>query len=759
MFFLSVPVLAQECDLSITGHVRDTRTGEAIAYATVFLEEARRGTVSDSSGFFQIESVCTDEYHMVVSHVGCETKQRYFRLMRDTVLAITLEHNRRFLDEVSVTGDAIENTTQAVQSLGEEAISKNANQNLGNMLETVAGVSTIRNGNSIAKPVVHGLYGNRLTILNNGIAQSGQQWGLDHSPEIDPLAANRISVVKGVSALEYPGNSLGSVVRVDPAPIRKEPHLHGKGNLFLESNGRGGGVNLQLQRYRRLFAWRVEGTLKKSGDKHTPDYYLQNTGSEEANLAVQLEKSFTEHWHNTLYFSSFNTQIGILRGSHIGNLTDLEAALTREVPFFTNDQFSYDIEAPYQRVNHHLLKFHSKYLIGDDRRIDVTYAGQLDYRKEFDVRRSGRTDDPALSLRQSSHFLEGKYEHFWTDGWHLKTGAQVNRIDNTNVPETGILPLIPDYVSYESGVFALVSWEQGKVAWEGGGRYDYVSQNVAAISTSVPREVIRYENDFHNVGAATGLSYALSSAVKLVGNLGYAARNPEVNELYSNGLHQGVSGIEEGDPDLTKETSLKTTFSVEGKIRSRLLFNTLVYYQSIQDYIFLNPQDEVRLTIRGAFPVFRYEQTDARIYGFDVAATYQMIEPFSLVLKYSHIQGDDLDNNVPLIYLPSNNLYAALNYQVPELGYFRNCELEVNHRTVFEQRDLEPEQDFIAPPGTYHLLGMRASAERQIDKVRLNVYAKVDNLLNVAYRDYLNRQRYFADDWGINVTLGASVSF
>ncbi len=54
------------------------------------------------------------------------------------------------------------------------------------MIEGVTGVSTLKNGDAIAKPVVHGLYGNRITILNHGIAQAGQQWGNDHSPEIDP---------------------------------------------------------------------------------------------------------------------------------------------------------------------------------------------------------------------------------------------------------------------------------------------------------------------------------------------------------------------------------------------------------------------------------------------------------------------------------------------------------------------------------------------------------------------------------------------
>jgi len=169
-------------------------------------------------------------------------------------------------------------------------------------------------------------------------------------------------------------------------------------------------------------------------------------------------------------------------------------------------------------------------------------------------------------------------------------------------------------------------------------------------------------------------------------NIGYAARNPEVNELYSNGLHQGVSGIEEGDPNLDKEISVKNTLSIKGNMKNKLFFEGLFYYQKIDNYIFLNPQDEIRLTIRGAFPVFKYEQTDARLIGFDLAATYMVTERFNITGKYSYLNGYDLTNSLPLVYMPSNNLYAALNYQIPKFKKFQNLEFQINNRFVFEQK-------------------------------------------------------------------------
>jgi len=758
---LVLPVLtsAQNCNLAISGFVKDVSTGIPISYANIFVKELKSGDITDSLGYFNIKAMCAGKYHISISHIGCETQELYLNVSSDTTINVFLDHNSQLLNEVAIVGQGGKVTTQETQSLNSESIAQNSDKNLATMLENISGVSIIKNGSGIAKPVVHGLYGNRLTILNNGIAQSGQQWGVDHSPEIDPLVANRITVIKGVGALEYQGSSLGSVILVEPKKIAREPHLHGEGRYFFESNGLGNGLNLELQQYRKLLAWRVVGTLKKSGDNRTSKYFLRNTGNQEANIALQFEKTWNKKWYSDLYFSSFNAEFGVLRGSHIGNLTDLEEALERDVPFFTENEFSYSIRSPYQKVNHHLLKFHTKYSISEKQWFDVTYAGQYNLRKEFDVRRSGRSDIPALSLKQVSNFVEVKYQNYLPRNWEFKSGVQMNRVDNANLPETGILPLIPDYISYEYGVFGLVSKSVEKTTIEFGGRYDFENRNVAAISISVPREIIRYEIEYHNLSAMGGVTHEFGKGWKATYNIGYAARNPEVSELYSNGLHQGVSGIEEGDPNLDKEISVKNTLSIKGNMKNKLFFEGLFYYQKIDNYIFLNPQDEIRLTIRGAFPVFKYEQTDARLIGFDIAATYMATERFNITGKYSYLNGYDLTNSLPLVYMPSNNLYAALNYQIPKFKKFQNLEVQINNRFVFEQKNLLPSQDFVAPPNSYYLVGLKVSAEKQLNKLRLNMFVRAENLLNETYRDYLNRQRYFADDLGFNLIVGVNISF
>ncbi|MGB0390468.1 MAG: TonB-dependent receptor [Salibacteraceae bacterium] len=750
---------AQNCDLTISGYITDISTGTPIEFANVYSKEAATGAVTDSSGFFEIKNLCKGPYHISVSHLGCLTQHQFILLERDTLMKINLDHNSKLLNEVNVIGESNTNTTQEIQTLTSKDISQSSEKNLANMIEDVAGVSSIKNGSGISKPVVHGLYGNRLTILNNGVAQSGQQWGVDHSPEIDPLVANKIRVIKGVGALEYQGNSLGSVILVEPKQIANDPHLHGNARYFFESNGLGNGINVDFEQYGKWLAWRAVGTLKKSGDKKTPDYYLRNTGNQEANFALELEKIWNKKLSSDLYFSSYNAELGILRGSQVGNLTDLENAFERNEPYYTEDKFSYSIDAPYQRVNHHLIKFNSKFKFSKEKWLSFTYAGQYNLRKEFDIRRGGRTDLPSLSLEQKSNFIELKYYHYLPKKWKLKTGAQANFVDNVNNPETGILPLIPDYLSRELGAFVMINKSFKRTILELGVRYDFENRKVATISNDIPRKIVRYDNNYQNLSAVGGISHELTNWLSLVYNLGYSVRNPEVNELYSNGLHQGVGGIEEGNPNLKPEVSLKNTLSLKGKIKSKLSFETLLYYQEFENYIFLDPQDELRLTIRGAFPVFKYKQTQAQITGFDVVLKYQIRDRLEFVTKYSFLYGRDKSNDIPLINMPANRLYGELNFQLPTLGSFEDFELQLNNKYVFKQNNLLSSQDYLAAPEAYNLLGLKVSSKRQFKKFVLNTHLRVENLLNVKYRDYLNRQRYFADDLRINIIVGINLSF
>jgi len=307
--------------------------------------------------------------------------------------------------------------------------------------------------------------------------------------------ADHLSVVKGVSTLAYGGNSLGSVVMVESAPIDDDPHLHGETNYTFETNGLGHTVNTRLEKKSDWGAWRISGSLKRKGDTHAPDYSLTNTGQREQNIALQIDKHWNNRWETEFYYSLFNTEIGVLRGSHIGNLTDLQEAIGREIPFFTEDNFSYKINPPRQLVSHHLVKVATKHTISHDQLIKFNYGGQWNQRKEFDVRRGDRSNIPVLDLNQFSNFFEAAYNGNFAQRFFLKTGVQFTYVDNGNRPGTGVLPLIPNYDSARTGAyFILQNRNPSKWFYEMGGRYDFKHLSVVTFDNNSSRDLFIYNH-------------------------------------------------------------------------------------------------------------------------------------------------------------------------------------------------------------------------------------------------------------------------
>lgn len=767
IIYLLLPLVtkAQDCDVIVKGQVIDEVSELPLSFVNVFAQEISEGAVTDDDGFFEINNICKGAYHFIFSHIGCESVKFHVDVEADTLLLIRLSHTATSLGTIIVEGQKDYFNDQPKSSVNRQSIEDNSNQNLSGLIENETGVHLIKNGSGISKPVVHGLYGNRLLILNNGIIQSGQQWGNDHSPEIDPYAADKITVLKGASSIEFGGGGLGSIILVEPKRIEKEPHLHGQVNYIYDSNGRGHTLSSRIEKYSSLFAWRINGTLKNYGDKRSSDYFLNNTGVKEANLSLQLEKSFKDNLFFEFYLSTYNTTLGILRGSHIGNLTDLEAALTNQIPFFTEPDFSYSIEAPKQNVSHHLAKLKSKYFINEDQSLEIVVAGQINDRKEFDVRRSGRADIPALGLNQSTINAEFKYVRKLGDHYDIKVGLQNIITDNSNNSETGILPLIPDYLSWKSGVFSTFSRRTSKTQFNIGVRYDFEDQNVVAISDDLPRRIVRYNNQYQNLNGLMAFKFKLASSHSIGISSGFSMRNPAINELYSRGLHQGVSGIEEGDVNLSTEKALKNTIEYQWLPSANFSLNAVAYHQRFGDYIYLNPQDEIRLTVRGAFPVFKYEQTDASIYGLDISSQFTIGDSFFGLVKYSYLRGEDNKNDTPLIFMPPNRFFGSLIYRakksikISDQLKLEETEIEINNKLVFEQKNILLDQDFVQPPPLYNLFGVKLSTNLILSNYKIRCFVKVDNLFNTKYRDYLNRQRYFADDLGIGVSVGISLRF
>src|SRR5690606_18079890 len=142
------------------------------------------------------------------------------------------------LQDVEVIGRRGE-LSHSIHRLSAQEMRENKGKPLAESLTDISGVSTIGMGNSIVKPVINGLHSNRILILNNGVRQEGQQWGMEHAPEIDPFTADQLEVVKGAQGVRYGADALGGVILVSANDIDLEKEWKGNIDLIGQSNGRG----------------------------------------------------------------------------------------------------------------------------------------------------------------------------------------------------------------------------------------------------------------------------------------------------------------------------------------------------------------------------------------------------------------------------------------------------------------------------------------------------------------------------------------
>lgn len=247
-------------------------------------------------------------------------------------------------------------------------------------------------------------------------------------------------------------------------------------------------------------------------------------------------------------------------------------------------------------------------------------------------------------------------------------------------------------------------------------------------------------------------------------------RAPNPSELFSDGLHHSAARIELGDLRLKKETSnrVSATYNYQNK---GLSLSAETFYNYINDYIFVRPTGTEQ-TIRGAFPVWSYNQTNAVLYGLDLTANYTLNEQWFLKNKSSYIKGKDITKNDALIDMPSVKTVNSLGFSNKK---WLNLKTELQSELVFKQTNF-PNNNFevyiptteqmvlvdvsSTPPPTYHLLHLQSNITLTIsEKSNLNIGLNITNLLNTNYRENLNRLRYFADDLGRNIMLQLKLNY
>lgn len=795
LFFLLgiglIPKLsAQDCNLVLKGTVVDFHDKSPLVGATIVELASGKATVSDIDGNYRLTGLCPGEYEFELSHSECRTTLYRISLNSDKTVDFSLEHHIEELEEVDVVGQAGIDQTNSAQEvvLEQEVLERYSTATLGDALRELNGVSSLNTGANIVKPVIHGLNGSRVLILNDGVRMQDMEWGDEHAPNIDINAAGSVTLVKGASALQYGGDAIGGVVVLEPGRIRARDSLYGQTILSGVSNGRGGTLTSSLTKtYENGWFIRAQGSYKILGDQEAPDYVLSNTGIRERAGFIQAGRRLFE-WGFDARYSYYSADIAILRASHIGNIDDLIRSINSGQPEIILP-FTYDLNPPRQEVAHHIGKFNYYRRFEGTGKWQVQYDFQQNQRYEYDIRVGDDRNTPSIDLQLTTHTLNSDFKWDSNSSYELQAGIMARYQDNFANPATGVRRLIPDYDKYDLGAF-LTGELRLNHAWslDSGFRYDFTRVDALKYYRTSRWEERGYDEDFadfvkedlgtqlltnpvfnfHNFSASAGVKHMWDYRNALRLNYTLAQRAPNPAELFSDGLHHSAARIELGDLRIGSETSHKVSASLDQN-KDNWGFLIEPYANFISDFILLEPTG-VEFTIRGAFPVWEYRQTSASLVGLDASAYFLWSGTIRSDHGFSIVKGKDRTLDQALINIPPANFWNKLAFSKNDWHGF---EFSLRSDWVLEQNEyppnitvFSPEQqeevllEINTPPPGYLLFGLQSQMEFRMGTAsRLTTAVSVSNLFDTNYRDYLNRQRYFADNSGRNITLQLKLNY
>jgi iron complex outermembrane recepter protein len=270
----------------LQGRLLNSLSGESIAGVTVVLDELRRETVSGPDGTFRFDNLAPGPYHVFVRTTGYSARRTEVMVeaAADKPVDVRVDPDLHFTEVASVSAEARSqfDVFQPTSVLAGQELTKQLESSLGATLENQPGIAVRSFGPAPSRPVVRGLDGDRVLILQDGqrtgdlSSQSG-----DHGVSLNPASADTIEVVRGPATLLYGANAIGGLVNVITNEIPVRPVNGASGNFTVDlgtaAEESGGAGNVQIGNGR--FAVNFGGGGRRSSDFETPEGEVLNSQS------------------------------------------------------------------------------------------------------------------------------------------------------------------------------------------------------------------------------------------------------------------------------------------------------------------------------------------------------------------------------------------------------------------------------------------------------------------------------------------------
>lgn len=527
--------------------------------------------------------------------------------------------------EIVVTANPLGRTSddlvQPVDVLSGEDLDRVRRGTLGETLESQPGVSTTDFGGGAGRPVIRGLAGPRVEMLENGMsAMDVSDLSPDHAVTIAPAQARQIEILKGPASLLYGNSASGGVVNVDNGrlPTAVEEGLHGAVDTYYGANGDEGSFSGELNYGRGAHMLHADYGFREAEDYSIPGWSnVDGSGFHETMNNSQLRAQSGAASYS--YIDGSGDVFGVAGSRYVTNY----GLPVEDTAFIQMHQTRFDVQAILARPIEGLesLKFR-----GGSSNYDHT---------EFEAKH-----EPGTIFHNQQ--FQGRLEavHVPVLGFRGVFGVQMNWRDFSAQGEEAYVPPV---LSRQYGVFFLEERPYSLGKLEFGARVER--------DTNTPEGYP--QRDYTPFSASLGSSFNLGEHSHLKLYATHGERSPVPEELYAYGPHGATSTFERGNLDAKKETSNNFELGFDHH-QGRFGFDASVYYNRISNYLYLAEVDQGlnadgsgtpasdgiadRVDGDGTFDpagevlLVDYQQADAKLYGFETEARYALLinGPFKL---------------------------------------------------------------------------------------------------------------------------------
>jgi iron complex outermembrane recepter protein len=700
----------------VEGLVVDSESGTPVVGAVVRLAELGRGDVTHEDGEFHLNRIPAGRYSLVVERPGYAPETRRITVIAgDTVrLRIELRPSALHLPALVVTGtvspSAREDLLRPTNVLSGERLARQIDGTVAGTLEGEAGIASASMGPATARPVIRGLGGDRILLLEDG-ERTGDlsSTAPDHAVAIDPISARRVEVVRGPAALLYGSSALGGVVNVVREEIPLSIPDRTTGDLALQGQSATRSLAAAasvLAHVTGPVALRAEGTYRETGDVHTPTGPLANT--DVRTYGGALGTTWVNGWgHAGLSYRLFDSSYGV-PGGFVGGHQDGVAVEMRR----------------------HALRGQGRLLAGlgpfSSVHADVGYTEY--YHREVEY---GGVLGTEFGLLTGSGELIARHESLGP----FAAGAVGVRGEWRDFAAGGSIDM-PPAEEFSGAVFALEELDLGRLRVQLGGRYDVrqvVAGNGAALAAA-PRRA------FAATSGSLGALYRLAEGVTAGATLARAFRTPDANELYSRGPHLAAYTFEIGNAELRAETGLGMDLFAR-LARASAHGEIAVFRNRIGDFIYPRHTGGISRT---GLPIYQFTNADALLQGFEASGAWSVLNHVVLDGVVSHVRGTNLSEDRPLPLIPP--LAGGVSLRHERRSHF----VQLGWRGAAAQERLG---EFEEATAGYALLNASAGYNWAALGRAHSLTLRVDNLTDTEYRNHLSRVKAIMPEPGRSVNL------